>query len=77
MDHCFIRLKDAALGFSGHFLVHLLLIDRQKLKSAKPVVKTVGRWTNEKKLELQVSFHCTDWSVFEVAATDLDELTDI
>ncbi|KAI3355659.1 hypothetical protein L3Q82_004248 [Scortum barcoo] len=49
---------------------------RQKLKSAKPVVKTVRRWTNESKLELQACFDCTDWSVFDAATTDLHELTD-
>lgn len=64
------------MGLSDHCLVHLLPSYRQKLKSAKPVVKTVKRWTNEAKLELQSCFASTDWSVFEAAATDLDELTD-
>ncbi|XP_051578586.1 phosphatidate phosphatase LPIN2-like isoform X4 [Myxocyprinus asiaticus] len=50
--------------------------NRQKVKSAKHVVRTVKRWTNEAELELQACFDCTDWSVFEAAATDLDELTD-
>ena len=39
-------------------------------------MRTVERWTAESKLELQACFDCTDWSVFEAAATDLDELTD-
>lgn len=30
---------------------------------------------NEAELELQACFDCTDWSIFETAATDLDELT--
>ncbi len=42
-----------------------------KLKSAKPVVRTVKRWTVEAEQDL-----LTDWTVFEAAATDLDELTD-
>ncbi len=46
------------------------------MKSSKPVVKTVRRWTNEAKLELQAGFDCTDWSVFDLAATDLDEISD-
>lgn len=29
---------------------------------------------HEAKLELQACFDCTDWSVFEAAATDLDKL---
>ncbi|KAK3567160.1 hypothetical protein QTP86_011299 [Hemibagrus guttatus] len=50
---------------------------KQKLKSAKPVVRSVKRWTNEAERDLQACFDLTDWSVFEAAATDLDELTDI
>ncbi len=48
------RIKDeyhsvprAALGLSNHCLVHLIPTYRQKLKSAKPVLRTVKRWTNE------------------------------
>ncbi len=66
----------AALGLSDHCLVHLLPAYRQKLKSAKPVVRTVKRWTVEAEQDLQVCFELTDWSVFEAAALDLNELTD-
>ncbi|KAI2665131.1 RNA-directed DNA polymerase from mobile element jockey [Labeo rohita] len=83
-DHCYTVIKDAyhsvpraALGLSDHCLVHLIPTYRQKLKSAKPVVKTVKRWTNETERVLQACFEWTDWSVFEAAATDLDELTEI
>ncbi|KAI3376034.1 hypothetical protein L3Q82_016567 [Scortum barcoo] len=83
LDHCYTTLKDAyrsvpraALGLSDHCLVHLTPTYRHKLKSAKPVVKTVRRWTTEAKLELQACFDCPDWSVFDAATTDLDELTD-
>ena len=51
LDHCYTVLKNAyrsvpraALGLSDHCLVHLLPTYRQKLKSAKPVVKTVDQW---------------------------------
>ncbi|KAI2650648.1 putative RNA-directed DNA polymerase from transposon BS [Labeo rohita] len=83
LDHCYTVLKDAyhsipraVLGLSDHCLVHLLPAYRQKLKSAKPVVRTVKRWTVEAERDLQACFELTDWSVFEAAATDLDELTD-
>ena len=83
LDHCYTILKNAyrcvpraALGLSDHCLLHLLPSYRQKLKSTKPVVKTVRKWTNESKLELQACFDCTDWSVFEAASSSLDELTD-
>ncbi len=47
---------------------------RQKLKSAKSVVKIVRRWTNEANLNLQAYFDFTDWGVFDAEATDMDEL---
>ncbi len=83
LDHCYTTIKDAyhsvpraALGLSDHCLVHLIPTYRQKLKSAKPVLKSVKRWTNETERDLQACFSLTDWSVFEAAATDLDELTE-
>ncbi len=66
----------ATLGLSDHCLVHLILTYWQKLKSAKPVIRTVKRWTNEAEWNLQACFDYTDWSVFEAATTDLDELTE-
>ncbi|KAK3551087.1 hypothetical protein QTP70_012180 [Hemibagrus guttatus] len=83
LDHCYTTIKDAyrsvpraALGLSDHCLVHLLPTYRSKLKSAKPVVRTVKRWTSEAEQDLQACFECTDWSIFEAGATDLDELTE-
>ena len=83
LDHCYTTTKDAyrsvaraALGLSDHCLVHLLPTSRQKLKTAKPVIRTVKRWTNDTEQVLQACFECTDWSVFEAAASDLDELTE-
>ena len=40
------------------------------------MAETVKKWARESKLELQACFDCTNWSVFESAATDLNELTD-
>jgi len=40
------------------------------------VVRSVKKWARESKLELQACFDCTEWSVFEAAATDLNDLTD-
>ncbi len=71
-----ITVPRAALGLSDHCLVHLLPTYRQKLKSAKPVEKTVKRWTNETERVLQACLDHTNWSVFEAAANDLDELTE-
>ncbi len=48
----------------------------QEQKSAKPVLGTVKRWTNETERVLQACFNLTDWTVFESAATNLDELTE-
>ncbi len=38
--------------------------------------KTLYIWTNETERVLQACLDLTDWSVFEAAATDLDELTE-
>jgi len=57
-------------------MVHLTPTYRQKLKSAKPVIRTVKRWTNEAKQDLQACFDCTDWTVCEAGTIDLNELTD-
>ncbi len=56
--------------------MHFILTYRQELKSAKPILRTVKRWTNETERVLQACFNLTDWTVFEAAATDLDELTE-
>ncbi len=71
LDHCYTVIKNAyhsvpraALGLSDHCLVHLIPTYRQKLKSAKPVVKTVKRWTNKTEQVLQACLDLTDWSVF-------------
>ncbi len=64
------------MGLSDHCLVHFIPTYRQKLKSEKPVLRTVKRWTIEAEQDLKACFDLTDWSVFEAAATDLDELTE-
>nr|XP_049573455.1 uncharacterized protein LOC125966913 isoform X1 [Syngnathus scovelli] len=83
LDHCYTVIKDAyhsvaraALGLSDHCLVHLIPAYRQKLKTSKPVVRTVRKWTVESRQDLQACFDSTDWSVFEAANSDLHELTD-
>ncbi|KAL0147668.1 hypothetical protein M9458_057025 [Cirrhinus mrigala] len=76
-DHCIqvigLTLILSAVSLAGEACG---LMAQQKLKSAKPVVKTVSRWTNETERVLQACFEWTDWSVFEAATTDLDELTE-
>ncbi len=82
LDHCYTAIKEAyhsvpraALGLSDHCLVHLIPTYRQKLKSAKPGLRTVKWWTNEAEQDLKACFDLTNWSVFEAAANDLDKLT--
>ncbi|KAM9817934.1 uncharacterized protein ACBT44_008378 [Syngnathus typhle] len=83
LDHCYTVIKDAyhsaaraALGLSDHCLVHLFPAYRQKIKTSKPVVRIVRRWTVESSQDLQACFDCTDWGAFEAATSDLHELTD-
>ncbi len=83
LDHCYTTIKEAylsvprsALGLSDHCLVNLIPTYRQKLKAAKPVLRTVKRSTNETEQVLQACFNLSDWTVFEAVASDLDELTE-
>ncbi len=83
LDHCYTMIKDAflsvpqaALGLSDHCLLHLIPTYRQKLKSAKPVLRTVKRWTTETEWVSQACFDLTNWTVFEAAAADLDVLSE-
>ncbi len=83
LDNRYTTIKEAyhsvpraAVGLSDHCLVHLIPTYRQKLKSAKPVLRTVKGWTNETERDSQACFSLTDWTVFEAAANDLDELTE-
>ncbi len=83
LDHSYTAIKDAyhsvpriALGLSDHCLVNRIPTYRQKFKSAKPVLRSVKIWTNDAEKDLKACFGLTDWSVFEAAANDLDELTE-
>ncbi len=76
MDHCYTTIKYAyhsvpwaALGLSDHCLVHLIPTYRQKLKSAKPVIRTVKdrlmkqRFTSLHWLHwLECFWSCCHWS---------------
>ncbi len=68
LNQCYTTIKDAyhsvpqaALGHSDHCLVHLIPAYRQKFKSAKPVLRTVKRWTNEAEQDLKACFDLTVW----------------
>lgn len=66
LDHCYLSRPHAASGLSDQCLLHLILTCRQKLKTFKPVVRIVRKWTDESKLELQAWIHwlCDLTSVF-------------
>lgn len=82
LDHCCTVLTEAyladpsaALGLRS--LLHLIPTYRQNLKpTGKLVVQTVRKWTEQSKQEPQACFGCTDWSVFEASATDLDRFAE-
>ena len=83
LDHCYTVYKGAyhasaraPLGKSDHNTAILIPAYRQKLKTVKPVKKTVKKRSPESTEALRGCFEYTDWSVFEHACTDLDEYTD-
>ncbi len=67
LDHCYTIIKDAyhsvpraALGLIWSYrYIHLIPTYRQKLKSEKPVLRTVKRWTNEAEQDLKACFDLT------------------
>lgn len=68
---CYGNIKDAytakaraPLGNADHNVIHLLPTYRSVFKTSKPEVKTVQRWTNDKKEELKGCFLWTDWDIF-------------
>ena len=59
INHC-----EEPLGESDHFVIHLVPAYRQKLKTMKPVRKSVPQWTELDIQHLKRCFACTDWDVF-------------
>ena len=74
--HAYHASARAPLGKSDHNTAILIPAYRQKLKTVKPVKKTVKKRSPESTEALRGCFEYTDWSVFEHACTDLDEYTD-
>ncbi len=67
----------AALDYLITVLFSLYQTTGRNLKSAKLVLRTwTKKLTNEADQDLKACFDLTDWSVFEAAANDLDELTE-
>ncbi len=62
MEAAYHSVPRAALGLSDQYSVHLIPTYRQKLKSAKPVLRTVKRWTNEPEQDLKAYFDLADWA---------------
>lgn len=83
LDHCYTTIKHAyratpraPLGDSDHSMVLLTPTYRQRLKTVKPVTKTVRRWTSEATEALRGCLETTDWSVFKESSSSLDEYAD-
>ncbi len=73
-------LKDVAgppIGFSDHNVVHLLPAYKSVLRREKTLERKVQVWSEDSSLALQSCFDCTDWSVFQDASENIDELTEV
>ena len=71
LDKCFGNIPDAyksvrkpPLSTADHCMIHLLPAYKTKLKSSKPVVRTVKQWTRDATDTLKGEFECTLWDVF-------------
>jgi hypothetical protein len=83
LDHCYSTIpgayrsvRRAPLGRSDHAMIYLVPVYRQRLKTVKPITRTVKLWTNEAVGRLQGCYESTDWSVFRDAASSIDEHSD-
>lgn len=77
LDLCYGNINNAytarvqpPLGSADHNIVFLLPQYRQLLKREKPVTYSITQWTEDITAQLQGSFACTDWSIFD---GDLDK----
>jgi len=84
LDHCYSTISGAyrairrpPLGRSDHAMLYLLPSYRQRLKSAKPQVKTVRRWNQESIQRLQGCLDCTDWEALTGPCADVHEQADV
>ena len=71
LDKCFGNIpkaykavKKAPLSNSDHNVVHLLPSYKTKLKSSKPITKTVKQWNPDSEETLKGEFEATDWDIF-------------
>lgn len=77
LDMCYTNIKNAyssrakpPIANSDHNAVHLIPVYKTKLKSSKPVEKTVRVWSEDSIETLKGSYLCTDWEVFREDDTD-------
>ena len=84
LDHCYSSIKNAykslkrpPFGDSDHNCIHLVPTYKSKLKSEKPVKRTVRQWTRTASDRLRGCFDCTNWDVFLETSESLDECTEV
>ncbi|KAJ8354281.1 hypothetical protein SKAU_G00218480 [Synaphobranchus kaupii] len=69
---CYTNIKNSyssrakpSISSSDHNAVHLIPVYKTKLKSSRPVEKTVKVWSEESRETMKGSYLCTDWEVFQ------------
>ena len=77
MKHSYKCQKLPPIGDSDHNMLCMLSTYRPKLKSIKPVTKTVKSWTRENIESLKACFEWTNWEVFMNNDDSLDNITDV
>ncbi|KAK6178302.1 hypothetical protein SNE40_013103 [Patella caerulea] len=83
-DLCYSNITNAykafckpPIGSSDHNSVHLIPTYVTKLKSEKPIHKTVRSWNKESLESLKGCFECTVWDIFESDPPDINEWCDV
>lgn len=55
---------------SDHNVVHMIPVNKSKLKKSKPEKKVIRTWTNESREQLKACFDRTDWEIFSEGSMD-------
>ncbi|ELU14436.1 hypothetical protein CAPTEDRAFT_192370 [Capitella teleta] len=65
------------IGRSDHTMIYCLPTYIRKLERQKAMIKTIRQWTEDAAEQLGGCFACTDWNIFDVTTTNINEYTKV
>jgi hypothetical protein len=84
LDLLYSNIKDAykttslpPIGRSDHTMIYCLPTYIRKLERQKAMIKTIRQSTEVAAEQLGGCFACTDWNIFDVTTTNINEYTNV